>query len=119
MAEKNVNLIRQKVEELKKSMNPKALFVITSDDKILYASAPLIQMLKSDPAGTSFVPLVLLGERQALRDSLENVESGEFMRTFQLGTQQLSVQMTTLRNVIDGRIIGLTIVNKIKILTTT
>lgn len=115
MTEKRANTIRDKVDELKSSMNPKMLFIITSDDKILFASAPVIQILKMDPVGTSFVPLVHQKDRKSLKQAMDNLESGDVVRTLQLGTQFFLVEMNTKRESIEGRVIGLTIVTKITI----
>ena len=115
MAEKRANTIRDKVDELKNSMNPKMLFIITSDDKILFASAPVIQILKMDPVGTSFVPLVHQKDRKSVKQAMDNLESGDVVRTLQLGTQFFLVEMNTKRESIEGRVIGLTIVTKITI----
>ena len=116
MPEKKPNTIREKVDELKNSMNPKMLFIITSDDKILFASAPVIQIFKMDPAGTSFIPLVHQKDRKSLKQAMDNLESGDFVRTLQLGTQFFLVEMNTKRENIEGRVIGLTIVTKITII---
>lgn len=116
MADKRANTIRDKVDELKNSMNPKMLFIITSDDKILFASAPVIQILKMDPVGTSFVPLVHQKDRKSLKQAMDNLESGDFVRTLQLGNQFFLVEMNTKRESIEGRVIGLTIVTKITII---
>lgn len=116
MSEKNRNPIRDKIEELKQSVNPKAIYVITSDNIIMFASASLIKVLREDPTGTSFFPLVHPRDRQAIKEGLDNVESGETTRTIQLGQQLMSVKMTTKREILDGRVIGLTIINNITIL---
>lgn len=115
MTEKRANTIRDKVDELKNSMNPKMLFIITSDDKILFASAPVIQILKMDPVGTSFVPLIHQKDRKSVKQAMDNLESGDVVRTLQLGTQFFLVEMNTKRESIEGRVIGLTIVTKITI----
>lgn len=117
MSEKIKNPIRERLEELKRSMNPKAMFVITSDDKIMYASSSVVKIAQKDPTGSSFVPYIHLKDRSSIKEALEKVESGETTRTMQLGAQLFSVQMTTTREVIDGRVIGLTVINKITILS--
>jgi hypothetical protein len=116
MSERSKNSIRGKIDELKRSVNPKAIFAITSDSVIIFASASLIKILKDDPTGSSFLPLAHPIDRQTMKEALDKVESGEFTRTMQLGQQLLSVQMTTKRETLDGRVIGLTIINKITIL---
>lgn len=110
------NAIREKIEDLKSSVNPKALFVITSDNVIAYASAPLVKLLRDDPTGSSFIPFAHPKDRQAMKESLEKAESGNTVRTMQLGQQLFSVEMTTTRETIEGRVIGLTIINNITIL---
>lgn len=116
MPERTRNAIRDKIEELKQSVNPKALFVITSDNVIAFASANVIKLLKEDPVGQSFIPYTHPSDRQAIKEALENVESGETTRTMQLGQQLFSVQMTTKRETLEGRVIGLTIINNITVL---
>lgn len=109
------NPIRDKVAEYKSSMNPKALFVITSDDKIIYVSSPLLKIFKQDPTGTSFFQYVHPDEMESIKATLETCESLEAKRVFQYRGQTFSLDLKTDRENINGRIIGLTVINNITI----
>lgn len=109
------NSIRDKVTEYKTSMNPKALFVITSDDKIIYVSSPLLKIFKQDPTGTSFFDFVHPDEMEAIKDNLQTCKSLEAKRVFQYRGQTFSLDLKTDRENIEGRIIGRTVINNITI----
>lgn len=114
-----VNPIREKVNKFKEEQNPKSLFLITSDDKIIYASTPITKIIRSDPTGTSFFNFVHPSEKESIKTKLENGESVETTRTFQLGPQTFSVDLNTVRELIEGRVVGLTIIKNITILRNT
>jgi hypothetical protein len=110
-----INPIRDKVNQFKEEQNPKSLFIITSGDKIIFASAPVAKILRSDPTGSSFFNFVHPAEKDSIKAKLESGENVETTRMFQLGAQTFSVDLNTIRELVEGRIIGLTIIKNITI----